>query len=156
LNVQAEPYLVPAKGPVRYQYFTLDPGFTEGKWISAGQIIPGSSRAVHHVLCFVRPPNFDRANDEENGLGYLTAYVPGHRATPFPTGMAKYVPAGSKLVFQMHYTPIGNEHTDLTKIGFLFAKPEELTHLVTTVSMDNHSINIPPHAGDYMRQATMS
>ncbi len=156
LNVQAEPYVVPAKGPVRYQYFTLDPGFTEGKWITASQIIPGSARAVHHVLCFVRPPNHDGGSDEENGLGYLSAYVPGYRVSPFPQGMAKYVPAGSKLVFQMHYTPIGNEHTDLSRIGFIFAKPEELTHLVTTVSMDNHSINIPPHAEDYKREATMS
>ena len=156
LNVQAQPYVVPAKGPVRYQYFTLDPGFTEGKWITASQIIPGSARAVHHVLCFVRPPNHDSGSDEENGLGYLSAYVPGYRVSPFPNGMAKYVPAGSKLVFQMHYTPVGNEHTDLSKIGFIFAKPGELTHLVTTVSMDNHSINIPPHAEDYKREATMS
>ena len=111
---------------------------------------------MHHVLCFVRPPNHDRGSDEENGLGYLAAYVPGYRVSPFPNGMAKYVPAGSKLVFQMHYTPVGNEHTDLSKIGFIFAKPEELTHLVTTVSMDNHSINIPPHAEDYKREATMS
>ncbi len=155
LNVQAKPYRVPAKGTVGYQYFTVDPGFTEGKWVVASQIIPGSARAVHHVLCFVRSPNHERGGDEENGLGYLGAYVPGYRITPFPKGMAKYVPAGSKLVFQMHYTPVGKEEKDLSKIGFIFAKPEELTHMVMTVSTANHGINIPPHAEDYKRQSTM-
>ena len=151
LNVQAEPYRVPAKGVVQYQYFTVDPGFKEGKWITESQIIPGSAPVVHHVLCFVRPPNHQRSIDEENGLGYLAAYVPGYRITPFPKGMAKYVPAGSKLVFQMHYTAVGKEQKDLSKIGFLFAKPEELTHMVTTVSAANLGINIPPYAEDYKR-----
>ncbi len=155
LNVQAEPYRVPANGVVQYQYFTVDPGFKEGKWITESQIIPGSAPVVHHVLCFVRPPNHQRSINEENGLGYLAAYVPGYRVTPFPKGMAKYVPAGSKLVFQMHYTAVGKEQKDLSKIGFLFAKPEELTHMVTTVSAANLGINIPPYAEDYKRQATM-
>ena len=156
LDVQAEPYNVPADGIVEYQYFVLDPGFTEDKWVKASQILPGSARVVHHVLCFVQPPDKDRGNRDENGLGFLAAYVPGYRATPFPDGMAKFVPAGSKLVFQMHYTPVGKEQSDLSKIGFIFAKPEELTHMVQTVSTGNRGINIPPHAEDYTRESLMT
>ena len=44
LDVQAEPYTVPADGIVEYQYFVLDPGFTEDKWVKASQILPGSAR----------------------------------------------------------------------------------------------------------------
>jgi peroxiredoxin len=156
VNIQDEAYKVPADGVVEYQYFVVDPGFTEDKWVKASQILPGSAQVVHHVLCFVQAPGKDRGNIDENGLGFLAAYVPGYRATPFPAGMAKHVPAGSKLVFQMHYTPVGKEHADLSKIGFVFAKPEELTHMVQTVSTGNRGINIPPHAEDYSREALMA
>ena len=156
LDVQAKPYTVPADGVVDYQYFTLDPGFKEDKWVSASQIVPGSAPVVHHVLCFVQAPGQDRGGFDENGLGFLAAYVPGYRATPFPEGMAKHVPAGSKLVFQMHYTPVGKQQDDLSKIGFIFAKPSELTHMVKTVSTGNRGINIPPLAPDYQRESTMT
>ena len=156
LDVQAEPYKVAAEGIVEYQYFVLDPGFTEDKWVKASQILPGSAPVVHHVLCFVQPPGKGRGSIDENGLGFLAAYVPGYRATPFPDGMAKYVPAGSKFVFQMHYTPVGKEQSDLSKIGFIFAKPAELTHMVQTVSTGNRGINIPPHAEDYIRESLMA
>ncbi len=73
---------------------------------------PAAPPVVHHVLCFVQPPGEDRRPFDENGLGFLAAYVPGFRATPFPEGMAKYVPAGSKLIFQMHYTPVGKDMDD--------------------------------------------
>jgi peroxiredoxin/mono/diheme cytochrome c family protein len=156
LDVQAKPYVVPADGVVEYQMFVLDPGFTEDKWVKASQIIPGCAPVVHHVLCFIQPPGRERGSFDENGLGFLAAYVPGYRVAPFPDGMAKHVPAGSKLIFQMHYTPVGKEQADLSKIGFIFAKPEELTHMVQTVSTGNRGINIPPHAEDYKREATMT
>jgi peroxiredoxin/mono/diheme cytochrome c family protein len=156
LNVQPKPYLVPARGVLDYQKFTVDPGFTEDKWVTASQIIPGNATVVHHVLCFVEAPGHDRSISDENGLGYVAAYVPGYRVTPFPWGMAKHVPAGSKLVFQMHYTPVGREQLDLSKIGFIFADPKQLTHMVTTISTANRGICIPPHAEDYKREATMS
>jgi len=156
LDIQSEPYTVSADGIVEYQYFTVDPGFTEDKWVKAAQILPGSAPVVHHVLCFVQAPGRERGSFDENGLGFLAAYVPGLRATPYPEGMAKHVPAGSKLVFQMHYTPVGKEQTDVSKIGFTFAKPEELTHMVQTVSTGNRGINIPPHAEDYSRESMMA
>ncbi len=69
VTVQPEPYAVPADGVVEYQYFTVDPGFKEDKWIKATQIIPGSAPVVHHVLCFVQPPEGERRNIDENGPG---------------------------------------------------------------------------------------
>jgi hypothetical protein len=89
-------------------------------------------------------------------LGFLSAYVPGLRAKPFPEGMAKHVPAGSKFVFQMHYTPVGKEMTDQSSIGLVFAKPEELTHMVQTVSTGNRGLAIPPGAADYRRESLMT
>jgi peroxiredoxin len=156
LTIQEEPYKVPAAGVVEYQYFVVDPKFTEDKWVKASQILPGSAPVVHHVLCFVQPPGNDGRPFDENGLGFLGAYVPGYRATPFPEGMAKYVPAGSKLIFQMHYTPVGKDVEDQSKIGFVFARPDELTHMVQTVSTGNRGLAIPPGAADYSRESLMT
>lgn len=156
IDIQATPYAVPATGAVEYQYFEVDPEFTEDKWVKVSQVLPGSPAVVHHVLCFVVPPGGARQGLDENGLGFLAAYVPGYRPAPYGDGMAKYVPKGSKLRFQMHYTPIGKKTLDQSKIGFVFAKPEELTHMVQTVSTGSQGINIPPNDADYKREATMT
>ena len=50
LNVQTEPYTVPADGAVEYQYFVVDPGFTEDKWIKASQIVPGSAGGASRIV----------------------------------------------------------------------------------------------------------
>ena len=41
-----EPYLVPAKGTVEYQYFTIDPGFKEDKWIKAAEARAAADRLI--------------------------------------------------------------------------------------------------------------
>ncbi|MFO0944641.1 MAG: redoxin domain-containing protein [Planctomycetota bacterium] len=157
LDVQQVPFEVPAEGVVDYKQFIVDPGFTEDKWITASQILPGAPEVVHHVLCFVMSPNqSQRGFLDGNGLGFLSAYVPGYRPTPLPKGMAKFVPKGSKLRFQMHYTPNGRAQKDLSKIAFVFADPSELTEMVQTVSAANPGLNIPPHASDYSRVAIAS
>ncbi len=39
-----KPFDVPATGVVDYQMFTVDPGWTEEKWISAIEPRPGNAR----------------------------------------------------------------------------------------------------------------
>ena len=47
---------------MRYQYFQIDPGFKEDKWVSAVEIQPGNRAVVHHVLMFVRAADDDGEN----------------------------------------------------------------------------------------------
>jgi hypothetical protein len=63
-------------------------------------------------------------------------------------GQAKLVKAGSDLVFQMHYTAKGNEATDQTKVGFVFAK-EPPNERVLTVAATNADFAIAPGADNY-------
>jgi hypothetical protein len=88
----------------------------------------------------------------ENG-GFLAGYVPGLRARPFPDGMAKLVPAGSKLVFQVHYTPVGTVQEDVSKIGLSFADASQVTHRVLTSSARQGRFEIPPHADNHRVEA---
>lgn len=142
LEMAAAPMEVPATGTVDYQYFVVDPGWKEERWIQAAEVVPGNSRVVHHAICFVRPPD----GGQFNGIGWLAAYVPGQRPAVLPTGAARRVQAGSKLVFQMHYTPTGRPETDISRIGLLFADPEEVTTEVQTRMAINQSFEIPPEA----------
>ncbi|MCA9015483.1 MAG: redoxin domain-containing protein [Planctomycetaceae bacterium] len=135
-----KPFTVPAqagKRGVKYQYFTVDPGFTEDKWITGAEALPGNRAVVHHILIFARPPQGNRVRVFGEGDQFLVGYVPGSREVMLHPGMAKKIPAGSKLVFQMHYTPIGTEQQDRSKVGLVFTEESKVTHQVVTAQVIN-------------------
>ena len=135
-----KPFQVKDEGTIRYQYFSVDAGLTEDKWLSAAEILPGNRSVVHHVIVFATTDG--KLQDEDRQM--VTAYVPGLRITPFPKGMAKKLPKGSKFIFQLHYTPNGIACEDRTRIGLVFADPAEITHEVRTASTGNRRLQIEP------------
>ncbi len=144
-EMRKRPFVVPKEGVVEYQYFVVDPGFKEDQWITGAQVLPGNRSVVHHAIVFIRPPD----GADFRGIGWLTAYVPGQRINMLPSGRARKVPAGSKLVFQMHYTPTGSVAEDISKVGLIFGKDEEITHEVFTLIGIDQEFEIPPHASDF-------
>ncbi len=155
LNITDEPYAVPAEGEVKYKYFVVDPKFTEDKWIKAAELRPGNLQVVHHILCFALPPraNLRDLPQEGGARGFLVGYVPGKDATEYAQGMAKRVPAGSKLIFQMHYTPIGSPQEDQSQLGLIFADPQEIEYEVKTTSAVKRRLSIPAHASNHKEEA---
>ena len=147
LFMRDKPFEVPATGVVDYQFFAADPGWKEDRWIAAIEPLPGNPAVVHHILILVVPPGGNL-----QGLGgdddFLAAYAPGLRPEPLPTGMARRVKAGSKLVFQMHYTPNGTRQTDRSSVGIKFADPKTIQKEVTVSSAINAVFQIPPGAAD--------
>ena len=144
-EMRKRPFIVPKEGVVEYQYFVVDPGFKEDQWVTGAQVLPGNRSVVHHAIVFIRPPD----GADFRGIGWLTAFVPGQRINMLPPGRARKVPAGSKLVFQMHYTPTGSVAEDISKIGLIFGKDEEITHEVFTLIGIDQEFEIPPHASDF-------
>lgn len=134
------PFKVPASGEVKYQYFKVDSGFTEDRWVSGIEVVPGNRAVVHHVIVFASPDG--RKFDAERE--HLAAYVPGLRVAPYPDGFAKRIPAGSQFIFQVHYTPTGTATTDLSEVGLKFAEPDSITHEVRTESVVGRRLNIVP------------
>lgn len=147
--MRERPFVVPADGVVEYQYFVVDPGFTEDKWVTAAQVVPGNRSVVHHAIVFIRPPD----GSPFRGVGWLSAYVPGQRVLPLPPGRARKVPAGSRLVFQMHYTPNGKQAADTTEIGLIYGNADEITHEVYSLVGIDQEFEIPPHAGEHKVRA---
>src|SRR5580700_7658779 len=153
LAMSPEPYHVKADGVLRYQHFRVETGFTADKWIEMAEVMPGNRAVVHHVLVHCRS-NRGGFGDGVAGQGFLAAYVPGLRPIPYAKGMAKCMPAGSSLTFQIHYTPNGTAQDDVTRIGLWFADPKSVTREVKTVAATNLMFSIPPGADNYRVDAT--
>ncbi|MEZ6096225.1 MAG: redoxin domain-containing protein [Pirellulaceae bacterium] len=145
IAMSATPFNVPANGTVEYQYFVVDPGFTEDKWVTSAEVVPGDASVVHHSIVFVRPPD----GESFQGIGWLGAYVPGQGAPAFDSKRARRIPAGSKLVFQQHYTPVGEIRSDTTRVGLVFGNEEDVKEELVTLIGLNQSFEIPPHANQH-------
>src|SRR5205823_236068 len=65
-----------------------------------------------------------------------------------PAGYGLLIPAGSDIIFQMHYTANGKTLTDRSRVGFVFAKnpPDKR---VLRLSAINDGFVIPPGAASY-------
>lgn len=143
-----EAFEVPAEGTIDYKYFVIDPGFTEDKWVQAAECLPGCHAVVHHIIVFVKPPGQPMRG--HGGLsGFFAATAPGAPPLVMLPGMAKKVPAGSKFVFQMHYTPNGSKQLDQSSLGLKFVDASEVKHEVHTLSAANPFFLIPPHHPNY-------
>jgi len=149
--MRGRPFVVPREGTVEYQYFVVDPKWKEEKWVAAAQVVPGNAAVVHHAIVFARAPD----GSKSSGIGWLGGYVPGQRTMKLPPGHARRIPAGSKLVFQMHYTPNGRKTEDVSRVGVWFSEAEKITHEVTTRVALNHDFEIPPNAENHSVEVKM-
>lgn len=138
-----EPFHVPAEGVIDYKHFVIDPGFTEDKWVVACEARPGERAVVHHILVFLQPPG--QRVELMNGA-LLAAYAPGSPPRALPKGMAKRIPAGSRIIMQIHYTVCGKPKQDLSSVGLVFCDAEEVTQPVESGWAINFLFAIPPRA----------
>ncbi len=164
-----KPVVIPAHGEVEYTYEIAPTHFTEDKWVQMAEVRPSSAEHVHHAVVYIRPPNSpwlrhapvggpftasmlsdpeERRQAHETTTDLLLVYAPGSSPDKWEDGMAKFIPAGSDLVFQMHYTTNGKAASDETSVGIIFAKSPP-TQRVITLQLNNHALLIPPGAEDF-------
>jgi hypothetical protein len=163
------PVQLPARGDVEYTYEIVPTHFKEGRWVQMSEVRPTSREHVHHAVVYIRPPDSTWLRDAPVGKPFTAAdmtdpkshaealattsdmllvYAPGSEPDRWPEGMAKYIPAGSDLIFQMHYTTNGTAATDQTAMGMIFAKHPPAQR-VLTLQLTNHSFVIPPETDNY-------
>lgn len=149
-----EEFAVPAeapKGGVPYKHFFVDTGFKEDRWVERSESRAGAPSVVHHILIFILPPG-KRFFPGAPGNPVLGGTAPGDMPLMLAPGTAKKIPAGSQLVFQMHYTPNGVACKDRSSVALIFAKqhPERRVH---TVPIPNLRLFIPPGDDNYQSEA---
>ena len=140
IYMDEKPFSVPAQGVVDYQRYMVDPGWTEDKYIVAAEARPDNRSVVHHILAFVIPPGARELDLQSVIVGYAPGSLPMQAAE----GMALHVPAGSKILFEMHYTPNGREQTDRSYIGVRFTDKESVKQLLNGHIAIEHEFRIPP------------
>jgi hypothetical protein len=130
-------YDVPASGVVEYLYNTVPTNFKEDKYIQAAEIRPGVRGVVHHIIVFAQSPGGPQR--------LIVGYAPGEQPAMLRPGYVRRIPAGSNLIFQLHYTPNGTEVKDRSYVGFVFAKEKPIAEVNTRPIMNARFV-IP--AGD--------
>jgi uncharacterized protein DUF3471/copper type II ascorbate-dependent monooxygenase-like protein len=87
------------------------------------------------------------------GSVILTAYAPGKNPDIYQPGTAKRVPAGSNLIFQMHYSKTtGKPEKDRTSVALVFAK-QPVDKAIETLTVINSLFLIPPGAENHQATA---
>ncbi|MBX9789026.1 MAG: redoxin domain-containing protein [Pirellulales bacterium] len=141
-------FQVPAEGVVDYQNFSVDLQVTEDKWLQAAEARPDNRSVVHHIVCWISPPG-SGSGQISFGNRLVAVYAPGTPPWSFPEGTAIPVPAGSRISFQMHYTPNGTAAEDRSYIGLVWADPQTVKRKAQSLMAPQLGINIPPGADNH-------
>jgi hypothetical protein len=154
-------FSVPATGTIDYQYVLVPGKFEKDTWVQMAEVRPGNRAVLHHVIAYIRPagskwlPGIKAGvpfvPDGEGAKGhreFLVGYAPGMPPAVLSDGRAKLIPAGSDIIFEMHYTTNGKAGTDQTKIGLTFPKGE-VRERVMTLAAANDEFEIPARAGSH-------
>lgn len=150
-----------------YRCFVLDHDFEVESYIKATDIKPGAEDVVHHVILYLIPPSevgsIERKDERDEGLGYtcfgdpgsslarnIGGWVPGFGAPTERPGHAHVVPAGAKIVAQVHYNTINvpsGEEAPLDQTSALvwaYPEGEEPTHEIRVVPLANVLLSVDP------------
>jgi len=163
---------------IEWIYITVPSGFKEDTWVTSMEIRPSQPSVTHHICVYFRPHtpevmykfprSVNQPRDETGNIlpaaagvarrpasitagsnGIEGCYVPGRASEDYRRYNAgKLIPAGTDIVFQVHYTPNGTAVTDRPRIGFTVAKtPPERRYVTLQIAppSDANSFAIPPN-----------
>ena len=156
-----ENFEVPAEGVVEYMPFIAEGVVPEDLWIEKLQVLPGDPEVVHHATITFQPPAGPSAGAfREDLLGrlvpwargydgwrFLYGYLPGKGPREYGSRTARYLPKGSRIRFEMHYTPKGVPTRDRTRLGIVCTK-QEPKRVAQTKMLRNFNVEIAPGASD--------
>ena len=167
---------VPARGDVPYTFVIRSLGLTKDRWVRAAEFRIDKRAVVHHMNAFVRPPvraiwgirarpifvpTLKQRRIGRPGEGMferrelLLGYEPGYLPIPWREDQAKLVRAGSDIVFEIHYTANGKDHTDYSEFGLYFSDTRPRERVLSTQTQDME-IAIPPGDADYKSTASIT
>ncbi len=142
-------YTVPASGVVDYQFPAVANPLDRGVWIKAAAVKPGDREVVHHILAgTIDADTTDEQRDRLEFDNYLIGYAPGNESHTFPSDTGIYVAPGGEFLFQLHYTPVGREALDQSKIGLYFHREKPKNFYRQDIVVDP-TITIPPNEPRY-------
>ena len=171
LVLAAEPYEVPSGDRDLYRCFVIPTDSPQDRYLSGVEFVPGSRRIVHHVLTYIdtagRAEALDRADPGPGytcfgGPGFLPTtmgiggWAPGAPPQASPAGVGVLLPAGARVVMQVHYhNRTGSVQSDRTRIGLHFARAT-VDKRVRVIPVLDRSFVIPAGAGRHEVRASFT
>jgi hypothetical protein len=155
-----------ATGTINYQYIRVKTDFPRDMWVKAAEMRPGNPAAVHHMKAWVLPPGSrwmadaipgeayegreTGRNEMNDGNDIIGKFNPGLGAQDFDVdgGSAKFIPKGSDVVFEIHYTATGKEATDRSRVGFVLAKEPPARRYFFSAGPTALNMVVPPGDGN--------
>src|SRR5262245_1177488 len=156
-----------------YRCFPMSVNPRSDVYVRGYEVLPGNRAIVHHVLLFIDEGGQSVALDNADpgpgytcfggagfisGLGGLGGWAPGADPQIFPLGTGVRVPAGARVVMQVHYSTAevsrfssGPLDPDLTRLGlYLSTAPLQPISFLPVV---NPFFAIPPGNSHYQVKA---
>ena len=160
-----KPVTVPASGTVNYKYVLVKTSFASDLWVAASEMRAGNPKVLHHGKVWVRPPGSRWMEKAVPGESYehetqgdwighnivgdrneiVGKFNPGLNPQRYDVeGAGIFIPKGSDLVFELHYTPAGVPATDASKLGLVLAKTRPNARYFYSIALANFALRIPP------------
>ncbi|MEK6405982.1 MAG: hypothetical protein AABN34_03355 [Acidobacteriota bacterium] len=120
----------------QYRTFELPTHLKEDRWLTAIDLQPGNGSVVHCAALYVlknnvgvQPPPMMPVKNEEaaspadpaNAV-VLATWMPGQKTVRFDDGVARPLPAGSRIAVKIHYRGSAEASKDVSAVGLYFAK----------------------------------
>ncbi|MBX9627529.1 MAG: redoxin domain-containing protein [Gemmataceae bacterium] len=130
-------------GGMPYQHIRSGEPFKEDTWVQAVEVRPEYRAVVHHIIVYAFPPGAKLTKEAEFAQYMLGTYVPGDQPTVMPDGFATKIVKGTRLMFEMHYTPNGTPGKDQSMVGIIKAKGPPKFEAKGDAAMEGRFV-IPP------------
>jgi mono/diheme cytochrome c family protein len=170
LVLQAPQPYTPPRGTDVYRCFVLpDTGLTQTTYLSALDLLPGNRQIVHHAIIFIDTTGTAAKMDGADGqpgytcfggpgipvdltnifgaldaLGGVGGWAPGSRGHYLPDGVGIMIPAGARLVMQIHYYPSAGTGPDQTSLGLYFAT-SQIQKRLYQIPIINDTFTVQPN-----------
>jgi len=154
LIVEFPPHPIPATGVLDYTFVPIDIGLTEDKWVSAYEFDVGDKSALHHIIVYTQDARQQRQN--ASGGGSRTnfgGYAPGREYVVLNEGTGIQLTRDMRFMIQFHYTAVGRDLVDRSRMGLYFSKTPPSRSLVRTAIMNGDFV-IPPGVKEFPVSAT--
>lgn len=154
LIVEFPAQAIPATGVLEYVFVPIELGLTEDRWVTAYEFDIGDKSALHHVIVYTQDARQRRQN--ASGGGSRTnfgGYAPGREHVVLSEGTGIELKRDMRFMIQFHYTAVGRDIVDQSRLGLYFSDVPPEKALVRTAVMNGDFV-IPPGTRDFPVSAT--
>ncbi|MES1204427.1 MAG: hypothetical protein ABUS79_00695 [Pseudomonadota bacterium] len=143
-----------------YRCFLIDPALAAARDLVGFDVHPGAPASVHHVLLFsVAPAQIAAAQAKDNaeaGVGWtcfggtgvtntptIGGWVPGSGASAFPPTTGINLPAGTRVIMQVHYNLLVQRNVSDRTTADLFYASAPITKPAAIRPLLNSQFSVP-------------